>query len=289
MKFSPLIIGCMRLGEWGAKLSTDELEHFIDACIDRDLVDFDHADIYGHYSSEREFGEVIARRPDLKSKVQITTKCGIKMVSDRRPDHKIKSYDSTPEHIFWSVDQSLQYLNVDKIDLLLLHRPDFLMDVKAIADCFNDLKKEGKVLNFGVSNFTPTQVKMLHAQIPLINHQIEVSPFHLDAYQDGSLDICQSLNIIPTAWSPYGGGEIFSDHEKYKDLRQKLTEIAERHSASMDQIILAWICKHPIGIIPLLGTSKVERIDSAIKSLDINLTHEEWYDIWQASTGKRIP
>ncbi len=278
----------MRLGEWGAKMNSQELESFIDACVDRGLVDFDHADIYGHYTSEKEFGEVMARRADLVSKIQITTKCGIRQVGERKPEHRVKSYDSSPEHIIASVDQSLKNLQVEKIDLLLLHRPDYLMDAKAVADCFYDLRKAGKVLHFGVSNFSPSQMDLLHQHVTLINHQIEVSPFHLIPYTDGSLDYCQKWGIRPTAWSPFGGGTIFSDHEKYQDLRNKIVEISERHNASMDQVILAWIRKHPTGIIPVLGTTKVARIDSAIKSLDIEITAEEWYDIWQASTGKAI-
>lgn len=291
ISFSPLIVGCMRLGVWGAQMSTSEYEKFIDACLDMGLKDFDHADIYGHYTTEAEFGEVIKKRPDLKSKIQVTTKCGIKLLTPNRPEIKVHSYDSTKDYIIWSAENSLKLLGLDHIDLLLIHRPDYLMDPAEIAEAFEQLKAEGKVKHFGVSNFTTSQFELLNSYTPLVTNQVEVSLLHRDAFDNGTLDQCLRHKIQPTAWSPFGGGRVFNDSndEQIIRVRQKSEEIAERYDTTIDQILLAWIMKHPSDIIPVLGSSKTARIASALEATQITLTHEEWYDLWQAATGVDIP
>lgn len=291
LKFAPLIIGVMRLGAWGVKMSRQELERFIDECLELGLRDFDHADIYGSYTSEAEFGAVLAGRPDLRSKIQITTKCGIKMLSENRPTHRIKSYDSSPAHIRQSVENSLRQLRVECLDLLLLHRPDMLMPPQEIAEVFSQLQQAGKVKHFGVSNFTPSQFELLNTFTPLVTNQIEASLLHLDPFSDGSLDQCLRHQITPTAWSPLGGGALFSDPEnpRVKRIRTTAQNLCEKYEASLDQILLAFLHKHPAGIIPVLGTSKISRIKSALAAQKITLTHEEWYDLYQASTGEEVP
>lgn len=281
----------MRLGLWGSQMSTQELERFIDACVDMGLTDFDHADIYGHYTEEGRFGDVIRRRPDLKNKLQITTKCGIKLVTPNRKDHHLKSYDSSKAHILWSAENSLKDLGVDALDLLLIHRPDFLMNPHEIAEAFTTLKKEGKVKYFGVSNFTPSQFDLLNSFTPLVSNQVEISLFQRSAFQDGTLDQCYKLGIIPTAWSPFGGGAIFTDKENpdMNRVRKVLEELGQVYNASMDQLLLAWLLKHPVGIIPVLGTSKIHRIEVAKAALDIELSHEDWYKLWEAAVGQEVP
>lgn len=280
----------MRLGEWGAKMTTRELENFIDECVNLGLTDFDHADIYGCYTSEGEFGEVLRRRPDLRQKVQITTKCGIKLICENRPNHKIKSYDSSAEHIIWSAENSLKELGVEVLDLLLLHRPDYLMNPHEIAAAFAKLKESGKVKYFGVSNFTTSQFEMLNSFTPLVNNQVEVSILHRNAFENGTLDQCIKKGITPTAWSPLGGGLVFQKSESPEILAvQKVTnQLAEKYSATADQILLAFLRKHPSGIIPVLGTSKISRVKAALESLKINLSHEEWYQLWQAAIGGEV-
>lgn len=290
IRFSPLIIGAMRLGSWGVKMTTDELERFIDQCIELGLTDFDHADIYGHYTEEGRFGQVLARRPDLKNKIQITTKCGIKLITPNRPNHKVKSYDSTARHIQTSAEQSLKDLNVDHIDLLLIHRPDYLMDAAEIGDAFNKLYKDGKVKHFGVSNFTPDQFELLRAHIPLVTNQVEGSVVHTQPFDDGTITQCQRHGIIPTIWSPLGGGKLFGDRvdECAVRIREVAGPIQQKHNCQLDQLALAWLLKHPAGLIPVLGTSKIARVQDALKATNINITHEEWYAIWQASKGEEI-
>ncbi len=281
----------MRLGAWGAKLSLAEQESFIEQCIELGLVDFDLADIYGSYTTESEIGSILKRRPDLKSKIRITSKCGIKLIAENRPNHTIKSYDSTPQHIINSVEQTLSDLGVEQIELLLLHRPDYLMDAEAIADTFNTLHKSGKVKYFGASNFSTSQFELLHAFYPLVTNQIELSLMHLDPFDDGVLDQAQRLATTITCWSPFGGGALFSDddHQRILNIRSKCAVIGEKYNASLDQILLAWINKYPHKITPIIGTTKIERVRSAIDAQKIKITHEEWYDLFQTSTGVEIP
>jgi len=290
IKFSSVIAGCMRLGEWGSKYNTDGYEKFIDGCLDLGVDNFDHADIYGGFSTEQEFGAVLKRRPDLKSKVKITTKCSIKFPCDNRPNYKSKFYDSTPEDIIKSVDNSLSYLNVDSIELLLLHRPDLLLDARAVADTFVELNKQGKVKYFGVSNYTTDQFDLLNSFYPLINNQLEVSLLHLDAFYNGTLNQCQKLDITPTAWSPLGGGTIFKDTQDEKALRIKeaAKDLMVTYNCNLSQLLLAWLAQHPTGIRPLLGTSKVSRVEEAVKAVNIKMTRADWYLMLEASRGHEI-
>ena len=290
IKFSSVIAGCMRLGEWGSKYNTNGYEKFIDGCLDLGVDNFDHADIYGGFSTEQEFGAVLKRRPDLKSKVKITTKCSIKFPCDNRPNYKSKFYDSTPEDIIKSVDNSLSYLNVDSIELLLLHRPDLLLDARAVADTFVELNKQGKVKYFGVSNYTTDQFDLLNSFYPLINNQLEVSLLHLDAFYNGTLNQCQKLDITPTAWSPLGGGTIFKDTQDEKALRIKeaAKDLMVTYNCNLSQLLLAWLAQHPTGIRPLLGTSKVSRVEEAVKAVNIKMTRADWYLMLEASRGHEI-
>jgi len=288
--FAPLAVGTMRLGDWGAKMNTSQIESFIEGCLELGLTDFDHADIYGGYTTEADFGEVLKNRSGLKDQIKLITKCGIKMMSENRPQHHIKSYDLGAEHIRASVDQSLKSLNVDKIDLLLLHRPDLLIDPHEIATEFEELKKQGKVLQFGVSNFSPAQFDLLNSFTPLVTNQVEVSITHLDAFGDGTLDQSLTKGLRPMAWSPLGGGGIMGSSSDARINRIQATgsELAQKYNASLDQILLAWLLRHPAGIIPVLGTSKLNRVASALKSTEINLSREEWYQLLEASTGEEV-
>ena len=289
-KTAPFMVGTMRMGQWGSKMNASEIEKFIEGCIALDLIDFDHADIYGSYTTEADFGAVLKKRPDLRTQMRITTKCGIKMVSENRPEHQIKSYDLTKDHIKRSVENSLLALHTDHIDTLLLHRPDYLLDPHEIAAAFTELENDGKVKYFGVSNFSVSQFELLQEIFPLCTHQVEVSLLHREAFENGVLDQCQKWGITPTAWSPLGGGALLksSEDQDMTELQKKITTLCEKYDAQPDQVLLAWLRKHPAGIVPVLGTSKLSRIKNAKDSLKINLTHEEWYMLWQAATGTEI-
>lgn len=289
LELSPFVIGCMKLGKWGANLSSSELEHFIDACTDHGLFDFDHADIYGAHTTEAQFGEVLKRRADLKNKVRVTTKCGIQYPSANRPQLQIKHYNSDAAHISASIDLSLSALAVEQIHLFLLHRPDYLMHPHEVAKAIERAKEQGKIKHFGVSNFSPSQLDLLHAVVPIENHQVQASVTHLSPFQDGTLDQLLRLQVRPTAWSPFGGGKIFTSQDpRSVRIREAATVLCEKYACALDQLLVAWLMRHPAGIVPVTGTSKAERVISILPSLNILLTHEDWYQLWTASTGEKV-
>lgn len=289
-EFAPLTVGTMRLGAWGAKMNTSQIARFIEECLSLGLTDFDHADIYGDYTTEGDFGKALVANPEFRDKVRIITKCGIRMMGKNRPQHLIKSYDLGAEHIRLSVENSLRELSVDKIDVLLLHRPDLLIEPYEVAEVFHKLKSEGKVDYFGVSNFTPSQFEVLDQATKLITNQVEVSVVHPDALIDGTLNQCMLKNIIPMAWSPLGGGNLMGNPsgEQLVRIRTAADRLAQKYDIGIDQLLLAWVLRHPSGIVPVLGTSKIERIRKAQQTLSVHLTREDWYDLLQASTGHEV-
>ncbi len=290
MKISRIIAGTMKWGLWGAKFDAAAYERIIKDCISLGVTTFDHADIYGDYTTEEEFGKVLKADPLLREDIQLITKCGIRKLSANRPDHKIKSYNTSFEHIVGSVEKSLENFNTDYIDCLLIHRPDFMMNADEIADAFAHLKQQGKVLHFGVSNFRRWQVDLLNSRFPVEINQIECSVMHLDPFIDGTLDQCQQHRIIPMAWSPLGGGNIFAetDDERIKRVTAVAAILAEKYTTTADIILLSWLLSHPSNIHPVLGTTKTARVQAAVKALSIKLEREEWYMLWRASTGKEV-
>lgn len=290
LSFSRIIHGLWRLSDWN--LSDTEVLKLIEDCLEAGITTFDHADIYGNYTCEKKFGDALALKPELREKMEIVTKCGIKLVSDNRPEHRIKSYDTSKEHILASVNQSLENLQTDYIDVLLIHRPDPFMDPIEVADAFKQLQKEGKVRHFGVSNFKRSQFKMLqsHLEFPLITNQIELSAYQLENFKDGTVDLCQEVRLAPMAWSPLAGGSIFaSDDERAVRLRSTLEKIAgELGAGGIDEVLYAWLLSHPANIMPIVGSGKMNRIHSAIRSMELSMTREQWFEILQVSMGQEI-
>ncbi|AZQ64371.1 oxidoreductase [Flammeovirga pectinis] len=274
---------------WG-NLSTQEINSLIHQSIDAGITSFDHADIYGGYTIESKFGEAVKLSPEVKAKMQVITKCGIKLTTDNRPSHSIKSYDSSKKHIIASAENSLKELHIDVIDYLLIHRPDPLLNPTEVVDAFQTLKDQGKVKAFGVSNFLPHQVNALNKFTPLSINQIEISPLQTNALFDGSLDNCIEHGIKPMAWSPLGNGKIFSgesDHNIY--LRKVIQEVGVKYGLAIDQTIFAWHLTHPAGITPVLGTTKGSRIKTAAEVLSTKLEREDWFRILEASLGHEVP
>jgi predicted oxidoreductase len=288
---SRMALGMWRLAEWN--LSRSELLRWIATCLDLGITTFDHADIYGDYTCEQQFGQALAADRSLRQRMQLISKCGIKLLSQRRPDHTIKHYDTSREHILASVDQSLQQLQTDVLDGFLLHRPDPLMNADEIAEAMIQLKTSGKVLQFGVSNFTPSQLSLLASRLPfpLVTNQIELSVQHLTPFLDGTIDQCQQLRLCPMAWSPLGGGSLFRETDAQSvRLRQTLTAVGqELGNASIDQVALAWLLTHPAQILPILGSGNLERIQRAIAAEALQLSRQQWFRIWAASTGEEVP
>jgi predicted oxidoreductase len=225
--------------------------------------------------------------------MQIVTKCGIMLASPNRPQHSLKHYDTSRANIVASVDESLRFLRTDYVNLLLIHRPDLLMDPDEVAEAFTELRQAGKVLHFGVSNFTPSQFDLLASRLdlPLVTNQIEVSVLYLDLMHNGTVDQCLQRGIAPMVWSPLAGGRIFTgDGEQAARVRQALQAVGEElGGASLDQVALAWILTHPARFVPILGTSKIERLRSAARAENLRLTREQWFSIWSASAGTPVP
>lgn len=290
MQLSRIIAGTMKWGTWGARFDTAAYEQMIRGCIEAGVTSFDHADIYGDYTTEVEFGAVLQQYPSLRKQMQIITKCGIKKVSVNRPLHQIKSYDSSYNHIISSVETSLEQLHTDYLDVLLLHRPDVLLQADEVARAVQDLKAQGKILHFGVSNFRRWQVELLQSRLPIEANQVQCSILQLDAFTDGTLDQCQQHRISPMAWSPMGGGNLFGsvDDERLQRITAVASLLAAQHGTQPDVLVLAWLLQHPSVIHPVLGTTRLERMKQATEALQLQLTTEEWYMLWRASTGREV-
>jgi predicted oxidoreductase len=283
------VAGCMRWGKWGANFSLNDYRQIIDQCLENGITSFDHADIYGDYSTEAEFGEVLKHRPSLRRQLQLITKCGIQLISGNKPDHLIKSYNTSRDHIIASVEYSLRCFNTDYLDVLLVHRPDPLMNPIEVADAVDLLKRQGKILQFGVSNFLPHQTDLLRKYIEINYNQLEISILNHFAFTNGVLDHCLQHKITPMAWAPLGGGNFNDDsHPRYRIIVSTASALADKYGTGINQVLIAYLLKHPSGIIPVLGTTKVERLQQARDAKIILLSREDWFKLYTSSTGEDI-
>jgi predicted oxidoreductase len=288
-RLSPIVAGAWRLHEWGWQ--AQQTLQWIEQCADLGVTSFDHADIYGGYRVEALFGEALALQPGLRERLQVITKCGIKLVLPARPTHRVKSYDSSRAHLLASVDNSLQALRTDRIDLLLIHRPDALMDAGEVAQTIDTLKRAGKVLHFGVSNFTPAQFELLDAATPLATNQIELHPLQRTALHDGTLDQAQRLRRRPMIWSPLAGGRLLGGDESpdAQRVRWVLGAVAARLGVTPATLAFAWLLRHPSRPLPVAGSRRIDALREAVAALALPLDAETWYEIWQAGTGHDVP
>lgn len=278
-EFSRIIAGAWR---WNT-VSQQAVGKLIQTSLDEGITTFDHADIYGDHSNEEIFGNILRKDESLRNKMELVSKCGIKFNSAKRPKTWVKHYDTSKEHIMWSVENSLKMLATDHLDLLLIHRPDPLMNPTEVAETFSQLKQEGKVLHFGVSNFTPSQFTMLQKFLPfpLVTNQIEISLSHVDSLFNGDLDLLMERNTSAMAWSPLAGGKLIGGE-------REMFGKASKYDASCSQLSLAWLLRHPSVIFPVVGTTKFERIVEAAKALDIALDRQDWFEMLQWATGKEV-
>jgi predicted oxidoreductase len=259
---------------------------------------FDNADIYCRGICETVFGQALRDIPGMRDRVLIATKCGIIFPGDPRPDSP-QRYDFSAEHIIGSCEGSLKRMGIGTIDLYHLHRPDLLMNPSEVAGAFDQLRRQGKVREFAVSNFTPSQVETL-AQLcpmPLIANQVEVHLGRLDCFHDGTLDQCLRKNMTPLAWSPLGSGWLGTGkvdpadarHKQKSQLIEVLDQTAKKYGVSRSVIAIAWLLKHPSRMIPIIGSNNAQRIREAVKADDIDLTREDWYHLLIAARGERLP
>jgi predicted oxidoreductase len=285
--FSRIVAGTMSWGQWGMQLSKVEMITLIERCVLEGITSFDHADIYGGYTTEAEFGNAFAESGIARQDIQLISKCGIQYISDNR-NNTVKHYNYSKEYIIWSAEESLKHLKTDYLDLLLLHRPSPLMHPENIAEAIGILKQQGKILDFGVSNFTRSQMELISNTQDISCNQIEFSLTQHKAMHDGVLDFMLLNKITPMAWSPLG--LVFkNDSEQTRRIHKQLGTLLEKYNATEDQLLLAWILKHPSGIHPVIGTTTKARIQNAVKAIDIELQLEDWFKILVASQGHKVP
>ena len=300
---SRLAYGCWRIaGSWNPSEVTPKSEaagrKAVIAAYEAGYTLFDHADIYCDGVAERIFGGVLKEVSGMRERVLIATKCGIRKAGE--PAGAPFRYDFSAEHILRSCEQSLKRLGVERIDLYQLHRPDYLMDPEEVGKVFVQLWQQGKVREFGVSNFRPWQLDALRSGCPrpLIVNQVEISLANLTCFDDGTLGSCLQHRITPMAWSPLAGGQLGGGarqllpwQEVYRPapIVSELDIIARNRGASRTAVALAWLLKHPTGIVPIVGSTNPDSIREAAKAPDLELTREEWYRLLEVARGERLP
>lgn len=280
---SKIISGTMTWGIWGKNLNEKDMINLMNCFLENEISTFDHADIYGNYTTEASFGNAFANAKIDREKVQFISKCGIQTEA-RNP---IKHYDLSKEYIIWSVENSLKNLKTDYLDILLLHRPSPLMQAEEIAEAVEKLKSEGKIIDFGVSNFTPSQCELIQTRTKISCNQIQFSITDFDAMNNGSLDFMQINKIVPMAWNPLGS--IFkTDSEKTNRIEKIANKLSEKYNVETDVLLLAWILKHPAGISPVIGTTDSNRISQSMKATAIDMDLEDWFGFYTASLGTKV-
>ena len=290
LTLSRLAYGVWRLSE-AADTSAQAVAGRIQACLDQGITTFDHADIYGGYSCEALFGAALRAQPDLKARMEIVTKCDIMLLSDQRPDNRVKHYDTSAAHVQASVERSLHNIGVDAIDLLLIHRPDPLMDHHALGACLDSLIQSGKVRAAGVSNFMPWDMDLLQSAMKnrLVSNQIEISLMQTRGFVDGQIAYAQRLGVPVMAWSPLGGGRLFGQDAAALRLRPALQRLASAQGVDETAVAIAWLLHHPARIIPVLGTNDPARIARMQDALRVTLDRQTWFELYSLANGADVP
>jgi predicted oxidoreductase len=290
LSLSRLAYGVWRLSE-AADTSAQAVAARIQACLDQGITTFDHADIYGGYSCEALFGAALRAQPGLKARMEIVTKCDIMLLSDQRPDNRVKHYDTSAAHVQASVERSLHNIGVDAIDLLLIHRPDPLMDHHALGACLDGLIRSGKVRAAGVSNFMPWDLDLLQSAMTnrLLTNQIEISLMQTRGLVDGQIAHAQRLGLPVMAWSPLGGGRLFGQEAAALRLRPALQRIAAAQGVDETAVAIAWLLHHPARIIPVLGTNDMQRIARMQDALRVTLDRQTWFELYSLANGAEVP
>ncbi len=278
-------------GTWPLAEDTDtspaHVRAKVHACLDQGITTIDHADIYGGYAVEEMFGAAI-KGTDLAKRIEIVTKCGIMVSAGRYAGASVKHYDTSAAHIHRSVDYSLKLIGIEHIDLLLIHRPNPLMDFHETGQALDAVVKSGKVRAVGVSNFRPWDTSALQATMTtkLATNQIELSLQATDAFTNGDLADLQQRGLPPMAWSPLGGGKLMGDKGA---VGQLLDEIALENKTDRAGVAIAWLLAHPAKILPVLGTNSLSRIATASEALNVKMDRETWFRLYEAAIGQEVP
>ena len=284
MNLSRIISGTMNWGVWGVNHSKKDICKLISESFDSGINSFDHADIYGGYTTEESFGDAFADTGINREDVFFISKCGIMYPSEKLPI-KIKHYDYSEDHIIKSVDNSLNYLKTDYLDCLLLHRPSPLMNIHIISNTVKSLIKSGKIKSFGVSNFTANQMDMFKGKVEIIYNQLNLSLTHLDHMYDGTLDYMQANDILPMAYSPLGS--YFKEQDG--KIKKVVDKLKKKYDCTDYQLLISWLLKHTSKVYPVIGTTKPDRINKSVDSLKIKIELVDWFELLEASLGKRVP
>ena len=290
-EFSRIVYGTWRLLDSGA--TPQEINRRLHACLELGITTIDTAEIYGLYEVERALGAALALSPGLREKLEIVTKAGIYVPCPRSPERRTAHYDATGARLIRSLDESLRLLGTDRVDLFLVHRPDWLTGAADTASGLNELLRAGKIRAAGVSNYSASQFDLLsaHMEQPLATNQIEFHLLHPEPIHDGTLQQCEKLGVAPMAWSPLAGGRIFDpSNPAAQRLAAAAQSMAGRYDGAMlEQLAYAWILAHPAHPLPVIGTNNLERLQSAARSDSIVLEREDWYALWEAAQGRKIP
>jgi len=287
IELSRIIYGMWRLGD-DENLSPEHVIAKIEANLAQGITSMDQADIYGDYASEALLGKALKLAPHLKDQLEIISKCDIALLSDKYPDRRVKHYDTSRDYIFAQVESSLSLMGIEALDVLLLHRPDPLMDHIETGRALDDLVAQGKIKSVGVSNFKPWDISLLQSQMDtmILTNQIEISLLANDAFTNGDLAFAQEHGIAPMAWSPLAGGQLFSGDNA--TLTTAMRRMAEAHECSISQLAIAWLLRHPSGILPVMGTNNLDRIAETGQALSVSLSREDWFVLYEAARGREV-
>ncbi len=291
-EFSRLVFGTWRVLDDKESASPAQLLKRLQLCVDLGITTIDTAEIYGLYRVEEAIGAALKLDPTLRAKLEIVTKSGIYVPCEFHPDRKVAHYNATAARIIKSAEKSLRLMGIDHIDLLLVHRPDWLTSADETAEGLNKLLKDGKIRSAGVSNYNVHQFDLLNSRMDqLVTNQIEFSLLCADPIHDGTLDQCQKHRVKPMAWSPLGGGRLFNlELDAAKRLHKKMAELSPKYdNATVEQFAHAWVLAHPSQPLSVIGTTKLDRIAATAKADTIKLEREDWYGLWEAAQGKQIP
>jgi predicted oxidoreductase len=288
VSLSRLVYGMWRLGD-DENTSPAHVQAKVEACLAQGLTSFDQADIYGGYTAEAILGGALKAAPALRDRMEIITKCDIVAPVGRHADRRVKHYDTSAAHITASVEASLRDMGTDHVDLLLIHRPDPMMDADATGAALDALVASGKIRAVGVSNFRPWDFKLLQSRMTtaLVTNQIEISLLTHDPMTNGDLAFLQERRIIPMAWSPLAGGRLLA--EAPEPLRRRMAEIGAAHDTDWSAVAVAWLLAHPARIIPVMGTNSLPRIAALADALRVTLDRETWFELYTLAMEHEVP
>ncbi len=287
LNLSRIVYGMWRLGD-DDNTTPAHVQAKIEACLAQGITTMDQADIYGGYEAEEVLGNALKAAPALKDKIEIVTKCDIVAPAGRYSDAPCKYYDTSRAHILASVDHSLRLMDIDKIDLMLIHRPDPLMDHAETGAALDEVIASGKVRAVGVSNFKPWDWSLLQSAMDakLCTNQIEISLVAHEAFTNGDIAFHQQHGISPMAWSPLGGGSLLS--QSSSQLREKMTEIAAETGTDAASVAVAWLLRHPAKIMPVMGTNTLSRIEKFSDALAVDMSRTRWYELYTLALGHEV-